>query len=112
MLCAYRRRSKYHIGRLSALTLKANANFLSRSSQMNWDQMQGKWMQVKGSVKEKFGKLTDDDLKTIEGNRDKFIGKLQERYGYAKEEAQKRADEWARALSDMGAQSGAPRTQT
>ena len=79
---------------------------------MNWDQMQGKWMQVKGSVKEKFGKLTDDDLKTIEGNRDKFIGKLQERYGYAKEQAQKLADEWAQALADTSAQSGAPRTQT
>jgi uncharacterized protein YjbJ (UPF0337 family) len=75
---------------------------------MNWDSMQGKWKQVKGSVKERFGKLTDDDLQMIEGNRDKFVGRLQERYGYAKEEAQKRADEWCQTVADTGA----PRTQT
>ena len=79
---------------------------------MNWDQVQGKWKQMKGSVKEKFGKLTDDDLQMIEGNRDKFVGKLQERYGIAREEAQKRADEWATTLSQTAEQSGAPRTQS
>ena len=64
---------------------------------MNWDQMQGKWTQMKGSVKTQWGKLTDDDLDVIAGQRDKLIGKLQERYGYAKEDALRRADEWARA---------------
>jgi len=77
---------------------------------MNWDSMEGKWKQMKGSVKERFGKLTDDDLQMIEGNRDKFVGRLQERYGYAKEEAQKRADEWAQGFSDTDADM--PRTQT
>ena len=57
---------------------------------MNWDQMEGKWKQAKGSIKERFGKLTDDDLQVISGNRDKLIGKLQERYGIAREEAQHR----------------------
>jgi uncharacterized protein YjbJ (UPF0337 family) len=51
---------------------------------MNWDQMEGKWMQIKGSVKERWGKLTDDDLDVIAGKRDKLIGKVQERYGIAK----------------------------
>jgi uncharacterized protein YjbJ (UPF0337 family) len=79
---------------------------------MNWDQVQGKWKQMKGSVKEKFGKLTDDDLQMIEGNRDKFVGKLQERYGIAREEAQRRVDAWATALSASAEQTGAPRTQS
>jgi uncharacterized protein YjbJ (UPF0337 family) len=79
---------------------------------MNWDQMEGKWKQVKGSIKEKFGKLTDDDLQMINGNRDKLVGKIQERYGIAREEAQKRAEEWAHTLSSTETQTGAPRTQT
>jgi uncharacterized protein YjbJ (UPF0337 family) len=67
---------------------------------MNLDQLEGKWKQVKGSVKEHFGKLTDDDMQVISGNRDKLIGKIQERYGIAHEEAQKRAAAWASALRD------------
>jgi uncharacterized protein YjbJ (UPF0337 family) len=77
---------------------------------MNWDQMEGKWMQAKGSLKQRFGKLTDDDLQVIAGSRDKFVGKLQERYGIAKEEAQKRADEWAQSQAEtLG---GTPKTYT
>ena len=63
---------------------------------MNWDQIEGKWKQLKGSVRQQWGKLTDDDVAMIGGSRDKFVGKLQERYGIAKEEAQRRADDWAR----------------
>jgi len=51
-------------------------------------------------VKEKWGKLTDDDLTAISGNRDKFVGKMQERYGIAKEEAQRRADDWLKSMGD------------
>jgi len=65
---------------------------------MNWDQIQGKWKQMKGSAKQQWGKLTDDDLDIIAGQRDKLIGRLQERYGIARDEAEKRADEWSRAL--------------
>lgn len=54
---------------------------------MNWDIIQGKWNQVKGSVKEKWGDLTDDDLTEIEGRKDQLTGKLQEKYGWTKEEA-------------------------
>jgi uncharacterized protein YjbJ (UPF0337 family) len=66
---------------------------------MNWDQVAGQWKQMKGNVKEKFGKLTDDDINVIAGKRDQLVGKIQERYGIAKEEAQKRADEWMKAQS-------------
>ena len=61
---------------------------------MNWDQVEGKWKQVRGSAKQQWGKLTDNDLEQIAGMRDKLVGKLQERYGIAQEEAQKKADEW------------------
>jgi len=67
---------------------------------MNWDQMEGKWKQAKGSLKQQWGKLTDDDLDVIAGQRDKLIGKLQERYGYAKEDAQRKADEWCRTAGE------------
>jgi uncharacterized protein YjbJ (UPF0337 family) len=63
---------------------------------MNWDQIEGKWKQFQGGVKQQWGKLTDDDLDQIAGARDKFVGKLQERYGLAREEAERRADEWAK----------------
>ena len=55
---------------------------------MNWDQIEGNWKQFKGQVKEKWGKLTDDDLEVISGKRDKLIGKLQERYGIVQNEAE------------------------
>lgn len=64
---------------------------------MNWDQIEGKWKQMRGSVKQQWGKLTDDDLDYINGKQDQLIGKLQERYGIAREEAQRRADEWLAA---------------
>ena len=67
---------------------------------MNWDQTEGKWKQLKGSVKEQWGKLTDDDLTQIAGNKDKLVGIVQERYGIAKEEAQRRADDWLKSQRD------------
>jgi len=61
---------------------------------VNSDQLKGKWKQMKGSVKERWGKLTDDDLGVIDGQRDQLIGKIQERYGIARAAAQKQVDEW------------------
>jgi uncharacterized protein YjbJ (UPF0337 family) len=61
---------------------------------MNWDQIAGKWDQMKADVKSKWAKLTDDDLAFVGGKRDKLIGKIQERYGVLKEHAQKDVDEW------------------
>jgi uncharacterized protein YjbJ (UPF0337 family) len=73
---------------------------------MNWDQFEGKWNQLKGSAKQKWGKFTDDDLEYIAGHRDILVGKLQERYGYAKEEAQKKAEEWVKSVSFDGKKMG------
>jgi len=64
---------------------------------MNSDQMEGKWKQLTGAVKEKWGKLTDDDLTVIGGKKDALIGKIQEKYGIAKEEAERQADEFHKA---------------
>lgn len=61
---------------------------------MNSDQVEGKWKQLKGTVKEKWGKLTDDDFTVIGGKKDILVGKIQERYGITKAEAQKQADEF------------------
>jgi uncharacterized protein YjbJ (UPF0337 family) len=73
---------------------------------MNSDQLQGKWKQIKGSVKERWGKLTDDDLEVVAGKRDQLIGKIQERYGIAKEDAQKQVDDWKLADSDVSTARG------
>ena len=64
---------------------------------MNTDQLSGKWKQMKGAAKQQWGKLTDDDLEVIAGRRDSLVGKLQERYGMVKEDAQKKADEWLKS---------------
>jgi uncharacterized protein YjbJ (UPF0337 family) len=61
---------------------------------MNSDQLAGKWKQMKGSLKERWGKLTDDDIDVINGQEDQLVGKIQERYGIAREAAQKQVDEW------------------
>lgn len=67
---------------------------------MNWDRVEGRWKQVKGSVKERWGKLTDDDLNVIDGKKDQLVGRVQERYGIAKDEAQTQVDDWNRQLED------------
>jgi uncharacterized protein YjbJ (UPF0337 family) len=56
---------------------------------MNADQIKGNWKQLKGKVKEQWGKLTDDDITVIDGEREQLLGKLQERYGYSKEQAER-----------------------
>jgi uncharacterized protein YjbJ (UPF0337 family) len=61
---------------------------------MNADTFKGKWLQFKGELKKQWGRFTDDDLKQIEGDYDKFTGKLQERYGEKKDEVRKWAEEW------------------
>ena len=67
---------------------------------MNWDQITGNWMQFKGKVKEKWGKLTDDDLTTIGGKRDQLVGVLQQKYGYTKSQAEQELDAFASDLRD------------
>jgi uncharacterized protein YjbJ (UPF0337 family) len=66
---------------------------------MNWDKIAGNWKQAKGEVKQQWAKLTDDDLTYIEGSRDKMIGKVQERYGIARDEADRKVAEWERTYN-------------
>lgn len=73
---------------------------------MNSDQLAGKWKQVKGSAKQRWGKLTDDDLDVINGQSEILIGKVQERYGIAKEEAQKQWDQWMKSAKIDESQGG------
>jgi uncharacterized protein YjbJ (UPF0337 family) len=67
---------------------------------MNWDQVQGKWKQSKGKFREKWGKLTDDDIDVIAGQRDQLVGRIQGRYGIAKEVAQEQADAFVQAMTE------------
>jgi len=60
---------------------------------MNWEQIRGNWDQAKGELKSRWGKLTDDDLTRIAGERDKLVGRIEELYGISKEEAERRVDE-------------------
>lgn len=66
---------------------------------MNSDQLEGKWKQVKGEVREKWGQLTDDDIHVIAGRRDQLIGRIQERYGIAKESATREVDTFLKKLN-------------
>jgi uncharacterized protein YjbJ (UPF0337 family) len=67
---------------------------------MNWDTIEGNWKQLKGRAREKWGKLTDSDFEMIAGKKDQLVGRIQQRYGIQKEEAQKQAEEWALAMED------------
>ncbi len=67
---------------------------------MNWDRIEGNWKQITGKAKVQWGKLTDDDLDVIAGRRDQLSGKLQERYGIAKDEAEKQIDTWSSSAKD------------
>ena len=68
---------------------------------MNWDRIEGKWKQYKGMAKEKWGELTDDELDQMAGKRDQLVGKVQERYGIAKDEAERQVDDfYARNVDD------------
>ena len=68
---------------------------------MNEDRIQGNWKQVKGKVKEQWGKLTEDDLDVIAGKRDQLLGRIQERHGIAKDEAERQVEAFERSNTDM-----------
>jgi uncharacterized protein YjbJ (UPF0337 family) len=65
---------------------------------MNWDRIEGDWKQFVGKVKEKWGKLTDEDLAAINGKREQLEAKIQERYGHAKDVVKKHVDDWHQSL--------------
>lgn len=62
---------------------------------MNWSQFEGKWNDVKGQVKERWGRLSDDDLTRVEGKKDRLVGLIQQKYGVAKEKAEDELNDWA-----------------
>ena len=70
---------------------------------MNWDQIQGNWMQFKGRARQQWAKLTDDDIARINGKREQLTGLLQERYGYAKEQAEREIDNWVKMQKSIAA---------
>jgi uncharacterized protein YjbJ (UPF0337 family) len=80
------------IGR-SSCSLPAST-ILPMEVHMDWNRLEGNWKQIRGKVKEKWGKLTDDDLEVINGNREQLEGKIQERYGFAKDQVHKDIDAW------------------
>jgi uncharacterized protein YjbJ (UPF0337 family) len=65
---------------------------------MNWDRIEGNWKQFAGKAKESWGKLTDDDIAVVNGKRDQLVGKIQNRYGCAKDEAEKQVRDWESKL--------------
>jgi len=72
-----------------------------KGGRMNRDILKGKWLQVKGDIRSWWGKVTDDDVDQIQGDGEKFIGKLQERYGYGREEAERELDEFLNLPDDQ-----------
>jgi uncharacterized protein YjbJ (UPF0337 family) len=74
---------------------------------MNWDRIEGNWKQLKGKVKSEWGKLTDDDLTLLDGKKDRLVGKIQERYGCRKDEAERQVDDWiARQPDEVEVETG------
>lgn len=71
---------------------------------MNAEQLRGKWNQFKGSVKQQWAKLTDDDIAAVNGDRDKLIGRIQERYGITKEKAEQQFNDWKVASASTTAE--------
>jgi uncharacterized protein YjbJ (UPF0337 family) len=67
---------------------------------MDWNRVEGNWKQLKGRAKQQWGQLTDDDLTSAAGRREELAGKVQERYGLAKDAARKQVDDWARSADD------------
>jgi uncharacterized protein YjbJ (UPF0337 family) len=68
----------------------------TKEAMMDWNRVEGNWKQMKGAVKQQWGKLTDDDLTQINGSQEKLEGIIQERYGIARDETRKQIDSWYR----------------
>jgi uncharacterized protein YjbJ (UPF0337 family) len=75
---------------------------------MNWEQVQGNWKQFAGKAREKWGKLTDSDFEKIAGKRDQLVGRIQESYGIAKEDAERQVREFEKSADDYKRASTTP----
>jgi uncharacterized protein YjbJ (UPF0337 family) len=76
---------------------------------MNWDQIEGEWKQLRGQLKSKWAKFTDDDVKNLGAKKDDLVGKIQERYGVMKDAAEKQVDQWIAELKPHSDTSTTPR---
>jgi uncharacterized protein YjbJ (UPF0337 family) len=65
---------------------------------MNWDQIEGSWKKLRGKAKEKWGKLTDDDMDRINGRKDQLVGRIQEKYGKSREDAEREVESWRNSV--------------
>ena len=74
---------------------------------MNWDRVEGKWKQIKGSIKEQWGVLTHDQVDSIAGKRDQLVGKIQENYGLGRDEAERQVEDWEHRNQDVFAETAA-----
>lgn len=68
---------------------------------MNWDRVEGNWKQVKGKIQQQWGKLTNDHLDTIAGKREELVGRIQENYGVARDDAERQVAEWESGNEDL-----------
>jgi uncharacterized protein YjbJ (UPF0337 family) len=68
--------------------------FIQQEPVMNWDRIEGNWKQFKGQVRQPWGKLTNDDLDLVEGRREELVGRIQEKYGIARDEADRQVRDW------------------
>jgi uncharacterized protein YjbJ (UPF0337 family) len=66
---------------------------------MDWNELKGSWKQMKGTVRQKWAKLTDDDVEYVGGSSERLLGKVQERYGMAKDAAKREIDDWISGLN-------------
>jgi uncharacterized protein YjbJ (UPF0337 family) len=82
--------------RFCALQMDAAAP--RRRGSMNWDSIQGNWKELKGKVRSKWAKLTDDDLEHIAGKKDVLLGRLQQRYGFKKDQAERELDDFLNGI--------------
>ena len=71
---------------------------------MNWDRIEGNWKQFKGSAKEQWGELTDDQLDVVAGKRDQLIGRIQETYGISMDETERQLADWQNRMNDVAGQ--------
>ena len=83
---------------LAFLTYGEQLNRNRKEGLMDWNRIEGNWKQFKGRAKEKWGRLTDNDLDVINGRQDQLEGKIQERYGLAKDQAKKDVEAWFNSL--------------